>query len=577
MAEHTPLSLPSGVTMRVRNNRIAIAHDGHIVVAEDASVPLHTVVSRGGDVELHAAEGLSRVGAAGTLTLHGNVAAAHIQAKRLVVHGTLRAREVQVGSGGVEVHGGLFATKVAVAGDVEIHGPTRADRFGIAGSLSAEELRADEIEVGQDLTVTGALACPTVRVGGNLRVSGPIQSQELTIEGSATLGGRTHADEILAVGLVQCEADIVSRRIRGGVVRLLGATSAVRAVQGADEIQVGAGRIQADGLIAPASHLHPQTSGRVTLLESRNELGPNSVKGCLGLTDLDEVFGGAAPFLDERGLVSLTSSRDPLAAARSVDAEIVVDDDVSEFNLDELDELEEIDELDDLDGKDEQDAKDKQDEATETDLQEGTPVTLASVESTEPPAPEAPQAEPATSSPSPSHEVSGTPHHQAEGRVPLSSVETIIPAPGFRGGAPPDDSQITAKIYMPGTPQVAPAVQEPIASQAAPDDDDELDAPTIDDSMLEPLDEPEERDETYDRMAAVVGRIRVCYDASDEPPAVQRLHDLIETRDYGRVRTELTDIWKQLLKFHQRRGMRIQPQVTTTFNAINSIVRKLPT
>lgn len=565
MAEHTPFSLPSGVAMRVRNNRIAIAHDGPIVVEEGTSVPLHTVVSRGGDVDLPALEGLRRAGAAGTLTLHGDVSVAHIQANRLVVHGTLRSREVQVGGGGILVHGGLFAATVAVAGDVVVEGPTRADRFRIAGSLTAAELRADDLEVGEDLTVSGALASPTIRVGGDLRASGAIQSQELTVEGSATLSGRTHADEILVVGLVQCDADIVSRRIRGGVVRLLGATSAVRAVQGADEIEVGAGRIQADGLIAPAIHLHPQTSGRVTLLESRNELGANSVKGCLGLTDLDEVFGGAAPFLDERGLVSLSSSRDPLAAVRSVDAEIVVDDDVSEFNLDD---------------------QDVQDETTEPDLEEGRPVTIASVEDTVPPS--GPQ--PGDSAPSPeiSQAVSTRGLEQAADSGPDQPAELSPPATQApaaepleatppRPVLPPDAGQATASARAPDSGPSEPAGgHEPPVSDANTVDEVDEDAPTIDDSMLQPLDEPEERDETYERMASVVGRIRGCYDASDEPPAVQRLHDLIETRDYGRVRTELTDIWKQLLKFHQRRGMRIQPQVTTTFNAINSIVRKLP-
>ena len=39
--------------------------------------------------------------------------------------------------------------------------------------------------------------------------------------------------------------------------------------------------------------------------------------------------------------------------------------------------------------------------------------------------------------------------------------------------------------------------------------------------------------------------------------------------------TDITNIWHQLLKFHQKRGLRIQPQVTTTFNTINTLVRKI--
>jgi hypothetical protein len=72
-----------------------------------------------------------------------------------------------------------------------------------------------------------------------------------------------------------------------------------------------------------------------------------------------------------------------------------------------------------------------------------------------------------------------------------------------------------------------------------------------------------------------VDRIVVCYENSDVPPAVSELRDLITAEDYDQIRSDITSIWNSLLKYHQQTGTRLQHQVTTTFNTINSIVRKM--
>jgi hypothetical protein len=72
-----------------------------------------------------------------------------------------------------------------------------------------------------------------------------------------------------------------------------------------------------------------------------------------------------------------------------------------------------------------------------------------------------------------------------------------------------------------------------------------------------------------------VDRIVVCYENSDVPPAVNELRDLISAEDYDQIRSDITSIWNSLLKYHQQTGTRLQHQVTTTFNTINSIVRKM--
>jgi hypothetical protein len=89
------------------------------------------------------------------------------------------------------------------------------------------------------------------------------------------------------------------------------------------------------------------------------------------------------------------------------------------------------------------------------------------------------------------------------------------------------------------------------------------------------IEEEEEDDDTYTQMVETVERIESCYEDSELPPMITLLSEMVEARNYEGIRNDITNIWTQLLKFHQKRGLRIQPQVTTTFNTINKIVRDI--
>ena len=79
----------------------------------------------------------------------------------------------------------------------------------------------------------------------------------------------------------------------------------------------------------------------------------------------------------------------------------------------------------------------------------------------------------------------------------------------------------------------------------------------------------------HGQLMEAVTKILECYGGAEVPPAVNHLRGLIEQHHYEQVRGEITTIWSDLLKFHQKKGMRIQHQVTTTFNTINSLVKKM--
>ena len=73
-------------------------------------------------------------------------------------------------------------------------------------------------------------------------------------------------------------------------------------------ISVGDTTTHAEVLIAPAVNLSTNAVGRITVVESHNELGATKVKGCLSLADLEELFDGSEGFI--RGVGDHTSAQD---------------------------------------------------------------------------------------------------------------------------------------------------------------------------------------------------------------------------------------------------------------------------
>lgn len=92
---------------------------------------------------------------------------------------------------------------------------------------------------------------------------------------------------------------------------------------------------------------------------------------------------------------------------------------------------------------------------------------------------------------------------------------------------------------------------------------------------MEPVAEPPKDHPLHPQLVDAVGKVVDAYTDSEIPPAVEKLRGLVQERSYDRVRGEITQIWSELLKFHQRKGMRLPHQVTPTFNTINSLVKKM--
>ncbi len=364
---------------------------------------------------------------------------------------------------------------VSTAGSITIHAPVEGGVLHAAGDIAIQgDTHAEQVKAGGSITVSGNARVGTLTAGAHVAVHGDAEGARLEAGGDIGVTGASTVTNVRAGGTVEIAGSVKADSLHAAVLRFTGGPLTARGIQGSQAIHIGAARLQVDAILAPAVHLDPATSGRATVIESQNDLGPNAIKGGFRLADYAEMFGDPAPFLAERGLSPLGSAPPPVLSF---------------------------------------------------DFPARAPV------------------EPPAAAPAAVVEVS-----------PLEHTEEAAPAHIQVADAITYTSEAAEPV---GDPVTTPGEHLPIEMEVE-------DEPSI------PPEHP-----LHKQLMEAVTRISESYADAELPPAVNHLMSLIETRGYDQVRAEITSIWSDLLKYHQKKGLRIQHQVTTTFNTINSLVKKM--
>ena len=319
-------------------------------------------------------------------------------------------------------------------------------------------------------------------------------------------------------GAVEVHGRIEADRIEAASVEADGDAFVVRVVQASESISVGETTTHAEVLIAPVVKLASTAVGRITVVESHNELGATKIKGCLALSDLEELFDGSEGFIRGWEITPLRKSGRkpaPKPAAKKPAAKKSGAKTASASKPDPK-------------------------PAPEPEPAEATPEP----QPTEPIAAEATPPEPA---PEPAKEAAPE---------PPTPVETVVEAeeePEAADGPPP----ITMPSPNAETGERAEQVEQ----------------------LFDLFDETEEESgndpELHARISGAVNELVSYYSDVDLPPVVQRLAQLVAEQDYKTVRDEVDDIWNQLLRYHKQQKLRPKPSLTTTFNTIHAIVREM--
>ena len=76
-------------------------------------------------------------------------------------------------------------------------------------------------------------------------------------------------------------------------------------------------------------------------------------------------------------------------------------------------------------------------------------------------------------------------------------------------------------------------------------------------------------------MVETVGSMTRFYDHQSLPPAVAKIQQLVESRDYEAIRSNFNKMWTELVQYHRNKGIKLQPRVSHNFRTIDTIVRNL--
>ncbi|MCB9780172.1 MAG: hypothetical protein H6742_16515 [Alphaproteobacteria bacterium] len=617
----TPFVIPEGLVLELGDDGMTIEYAGTIELQAVPAGKLARLASGGGDVVLHASATVGTIEAAGEVRCSGDLEVRDLSSGSARIEGDLTADAVRLdgalhaagdvraeqlratdidcaalratvveSSGRIETAGAIAVSRLRAgavacgesleaeevtvegaanvlgevqagtlkAGSLEAGGDIGGGRFELDGTLSSggalkvDEAHAAEVSADGDITARtvaaasvrtgGALAVSDLRVSERLELSGDLEVGELSAT-ALVIGGNVKAERLSADGLLRLGGSVEADRLEADTIELAGGTIKVRVIAGGSRIVIGAAKIQSDIVIAPHVEIAAGAKGRISVVEANNDPETAKIKGCLSLEDLDELFGNADQFLAERGVSRLDGSAPaPVAEVAEDESEEVAPAEEPALEPEPEPELAEVEEEpEEPEALDDAAADHDASESAVEELEVEVEVDVEQLEE------------------------SGDEVTNASDGLQVDTSDA-----GADGAAGDDDPFGWADQML------TEVVAEGAVKARNGEDEDE--------PMLEPEPEPElepepepaaDENPLHGQMDETVQRIVSCYVHTEMPPAVDRLKTLIDQRDYGTIRADITDIWNQLLKFHQKRGMRIQPQVTTTFNTINSLVRKL--
>jgi hypothetical protein len=384
----------------------------------------------------------------------------------------------------------------------------------------------------------------------------------VSTEGSVTLRGTFDLDRVEAPrGAVTIEGTVKVRTVRAASVELNGPRFQGASLQASRQITLGACRIDADILIAPRIDIDSRASGRIPIVECRNEPGPNAIKGGFSIAEYDELLGNAAAYLAEREV-------EPLDGSGGEEEEKDDDEERSDVVIEtcgaddgEGEALEQA--VVDHAGADCADCAGEaiggigaidagDDDGVDIDLAEGTddPDTYTGAVALKVGVATAVPQEVIDTQPArvETDEEPSLIEVQADALSPIESEDLQLP-PGARaqGAAREDDERET-----------------PVSVQVSQVDEN------FEDIKMEP-----ESDATHQQLLEILAELRSCYEG-EQPPVLDELAMLVQARRYDEVVVRLPQIWNDLVRYHRERGLRIRKQVTTTFNNIMTVVKNAP-
>jgi hypothetical protein len=289
--------VPAGLELEHGPDGLVIRFPGDVVLDAPLGPRVRLIESRGGDISFGADVEVDEIIAlSGKVTARAGLRVRSLSAADVQVRGPLRA-DVVVGRS-LRLEGGATCGQItALAGDLVMQGVVR-----VSGDVVVDH---------GDLICHSDFTAANVRAGGRVVLRGPSELGRVEAGRELLAQAAVRADQLLAGAAIECLDNVEARVARAETIRLSGPRSEIKQVQARALIAVGAGKVTGDVFIAPVVDLAARTTGRITVIESHNELGASAVSGKLRLSELGTLISDVDAFLRDRGMTRLDEAPAP--------------------------------------------------------------------------------------------------------------------------------------------------------------------------------------------------------------------------------------------------------------------------
>jgi cytoskeletal protein CcmA (bactofilin family) len=602
MSNCTAFVIPKGVSFEQHPEGICIEFDQDIVIKAPVGMPIKKLSSTNGNIRLEIEAEVHEISAPnGSVFLSKEMSITTCTAKSLEAQNHLDVQKITL-SGSMQGFSSLSCSELHVQGSVHITGNAQLGSVEITGSARfGGDFHSTNAVLGADLTVQGDSSGTEITTKGNVRIHGSLEAEILI------------ADDAKII----CDKDVQLKLLRAKDIILKGKNNNITAIQAHNYVSISEGSLNSDVLVAQKAEIHPNTIGKIMIVDVQSPLGPHSIKGCLSPEDIAPLLPNPKQFIRQRGILleededqeevqeapkertalskNTIVSQNPISERKQEDSkkEIKVENSLSVLPMDPT-------------------AEKIQEEVSKAPFLEPISPTTPNISPTmssqesiletfsfshSPSTPEKSFEEELSNiihspdqqkeqNPSENNEHNSKRTRSAqeeeeeeEEDAPASSFheEHITPLSEFYSNVDisDEDSEHSPPFHSEKALVVIPSASAPpigitfeeLSSEDNESSSDDLDLVPM--NNIPPL--ASSHDGLYERLRKQADMICEDYD-NEIPSSLMLMSDLIEAQQYPKLRAEIKVIWSQVLRFHQKKNTRIPGKVTMAFNEINKLL-----
>ncbi|MEC7240556.1 MAG: hypothetical protein VXW32_04910, partial [Myxococcota bacterium] len=211
---------------------------------------------------------------------------------------------------------------IEYAGDILLQGDHDKPVAHVVSTEGNVEIQGN-MEVGAITSHTGSIAISgNVGVGHisaqeTVQISGNVKAKAIEANRIENMDGELSASRIEGRSAIDLRGHVVANHVGAPAVAIHEGQLQAKAVEASEKVHLGSAELHVDIVMAPTVTVDPHTRGRVAVIESSNDLGPNGLRGAFRLDEFAE-FTNQNPedFLAERGVSGRGSVPEELPTRR---------------------------------------------------------------------------------------------------------------------------------------------------------------------------------------------------------------------------------------------------------------------